>query len=140
MWTIDASVWTNADSPTESGSELSRVFLSHIASTRSLVVVPTLLRVEVAGAISRIRQDPALGLAYADRLGRLPFIQWIALDASLSERAAYLAAERGLRGADAVYAAVAVAHGCQLVSMDRNHLNRPPKSFECALLSIRHWK
>ena len=37
-----------------------------------------------------------------------------------------LAAEHGLRGADAVYAAVAIEAGCTLVSLDGEHLTRLP--------------
>jgi predicted nucleic acid-binding protein len=35
-----------------------------------------------------------------------------------------LAARHGLRGADAIYAAVAVQSGCTLISLDNEHLTR----------------
>jgi predicted nucleic acid-binding protein len=38
--------------------------------------------------------------------------------------AANLAADYSLRGADAVYATVALAHGCDLVSLDHEHITR----------------
>src|SRR4051812_7264690 len=100
MLTIDASVWVNADSPTEEGSEGSRAFLDQVASTGVQVIVPTLLRVEVAAAISRTRQDSALAREYARRLAQVPFIQWVSLDEQLAEKATILAANHGLRGAD----------------------------------------
>jgi predicted nucleic acid-binding protein len=124
MLTIDASVWVNADSPAEPESASSRAFLDQVAATGTTIVVPTLLRVEVAAAISRTRKDAALAREYSEKLATLPFVRWISLDASLAERAAALAADHGVRGADAVYAAVAMAHGCDLVSLDREHFTR----------------
>lgn len=124
MLTIDASVWVNADSPTEPGSAVSAEFLKRIAAANTQVFVPTLLRVEVAAAIARGTKDSEVALAFAEKLSNLPFLRWIALDDALAARAALLAANHGLRGADAVYAAVAITHGCQLVSLDREHLIR----------------
>jgi predicted nucleic acid-binding protein len=124
MLTVDASVWVNADSPTEPESASSRAFLDQVAAARTSIVVPTLLRVEVAAAISRTRKDVALARDFSEKLAALPFVRWIALDASLAARASVLAADHGLRGADAVYAAVALTHGCDLISLDREHLTR----------------
>lgn len=124
MLTIDASVWVNADSPHEPASAASRAFLDRIAAAQTRIIVPTLLRVEVAGAISRVRKDAPLALEYSERLSALPFVRWIALDDSMAARAAALAAAHGLRGADAVYAAVALAHDCELISLDHEHLTR----------------
>jgi predicted nucleic acid-binding protein len=126
MLTIDASVWVNADSPTETGSRESRAFIDHVVASNTVVIVPTLLRVEVAAAIGRARRDAKLAREYSERLAMLPFIRWVGLDGALAERAAGLAAEYGLRGADAVYAAVALAHGCELISLDGEHLERLP--------------
>jgi len=54
----------------------------------------------------------------------LPGQIWITLDDSLTEEAIQLATEHRLRGADAVYAAVARRHGTTLVTWDRQQLNR----------------
>lgn len=132
MLTIDASVWVNADSPSEPESVLSRAFLDQISAVQTPVIVPTLLRVEIAGAISRTRKDLALAREYSERLSAIPFIQWISLDFSLSQQASNLAADHGLRGADAVYAPVAVAYKYDLISLDHEHLIRLP-----AVLSVR---
>jgi len=124
MLTIDASVWVNADSPSEPDSASSRAFLDQVAAAGTIIFLPTLLRVEVAAAISRTRKDAALARDYSERLAALPFVRWIPLDVSLAAQASALAAEHGLRGADAVYAAVAMAHGCALISLDGEHLTK----------------
>src|SRR5947199_310793 len=126
MLTIDASVWLNAESPAEPHHPDSRALLDRVAAAQTTIIVPSLLLVEVAGAISRTRQDPILARDYAIALAVLPFVRWVVLDEGLATRSAALAAEHGLRGADAVYAGVAIAHGCDLVSLDREHLTRLP--------------
>ena len=60
----------------------------------------------------------------AEALLALPSVRWVALDDSLARLAAELAAKHRLRGADAVYAAVALSHRCELVSLDQEHLTR----------------
>jgi predicted nucleic acid-binding protein len=109
MLTIDASVWVNADSPTEENYASSRALLDWVANRQTPVVAPTLLLVEVTAAISRVRGNSALARDYAARMAVLPFIRWIALDEPLAAQAAELAAQHALRGADAVYVAVAMS-------------------------------
>lgn len=124
MLTIDASVWVSGDSPNEPDSASSRAFLDRVATESTVVIVPTLLRVEIAAAISRVRNNPVLAKEYSEKLAALPFVQWVTLDPALAEHAARLAADHFLRGADAVYAAVALVHGCELISLDQEHLTR----------------
>ena len=124
MFTIDASVWVNADSPAEPHQPDSRALLDLLFARGLSIVVPTLLPAELAGAIARTRGDSALAEEMATALLALPTVRWIALDDALARRAAELAARHRLRGADAVYAAVALTHGCELVSLDREHLTR----------------
>jgi predicted nucleic acid-binding protein len=54
----------------------------------------------------------------------LPNVIVVALDEALGYQARALAAQYGLRGADAVYAAVAQQAGCTLISLDHEHLTR----------------
>lgn len=124
MFTIDASVWVNADSPAEPGQPDSRSLLDLLFARATPVVVPTLLLPELAAAIARTRGDSALAQDMVTAILALPTVRWIVLDEGLSRRAAELAATHRLRGADSVYAAVAQAHGCELISLDQEHLTR----------------
>jgi len=124
VFTIDASVWVNAYSPAEPGQAASLALLTTLLSVGTKIVVPTLLPVEVAGVIARTRGNPDLAEQMAAALRALPSLQWVPLDDLLAERATQLAARHRLRGADAVYAAVAWLHGCDLVSLDHEHLGR----------------
>ena len=117
-------MWVNADSPAEPHQAESRALLDLLFARGLPIVVPILLPVELAGAIARTRGDSALAEEMAKVVLALPAVRWIAVDDALARRAAELAARHRLRGADAVYAAVALSHRCDLVSLDREHLTR----------------
>jgi predicted nucleic acid-binding protein len=124
MYTVDASLWVNGFDQREAGHSTSRQLLE-VLRTRALpITVPNLVLAEVAGAISRTRNDPVRAEAFATALGRLPNVTVVALDVALGDHARVLAAQHGLRGADVVYAAVAQQAGCTLISLDSEHLTR----------------
>jgi len=124
MYTVDASVWVNGFDQRESGHETSRQVLELLRAQTIPIIEPILVLAEVAGAISRTRQDSARAEAFALTLGQLPNVTILPLDEALGQQALALAAQHGLRGADAVYAAVAQQAGCTLISLDREHLTR----------------
>lgn len=108
----------------EPGHEQSRQLFERLAQAESPIFLPYLACVEVAGAISRTRQNPAQAQAFVVAMRHLPNVVFIPLDLALSEQASNLAAQYGLRGADAVYAAVALEYGATLISLDHEHLTR----------------
>lgn len=123
MYTIDTSVWVNATEPGEPDHATSRAFLRSSAARAVPVVVPTLVLVEVSAAVARVR-----GERHSARITSL-VARWKAttfhdLDGVLANTAAVLARAHRLRGADAVYAAVAQQFGTTLISRDREHLTR----------------
>lgn len=125
MWTIDTSVWVSASEPTQAHHAESRAMLHALRQRGASIVLPNLLLVELSGAIARLRSVTRAGQAV--RIVRqLPAITFVALDDALAERARQLAATHRLRGADAVYAAVAQAWNTTLVSLDNEHLTRLP--------------
>jgi predicted nucleic acid-binding protein len=124
MFTIDASVWVNSFDQRESGHEQSRQLLEYLGQAGTPIVVPNLVFAEVAGAISRTRQNPAQAQVFVATMRQLPNVSVIPLDSALAEQASTLAAHHGLRGADAIYAATALEYGCTLISLDREHLTR----------------
>jgi predicted nucleic acid-binding protein len=124
MFTIDASVHVNALNPTETGSQESQLFLKKISSRPWLVFSPTLLLVEVAAAIARAFDDTERGLTMAQAIRGLPGQTWVSLDETLADESARLASKHRLRGADAVYAAIARRYGTTLITWDRQQLAR----------------
>ena len=124
MFTIDASVHVNALNPIEEGSPESQAFLEQVFRRPWPVFSPTLLVVEVAAAVARVFGDAGQEIAMARVVWGLPGQIWVPLDKALAKEASRLAAEHRLRGADAVYAAVARRYGATLVTRDGQQLDR----------------
>jgi predicted nucleic acid-binding protein len=121
---VDASVWISSLSPGEVGHLPSRRWLTAHLGTGGQVIAPALLLVEVAGAVARRSGDALLGELAMNAVLILPALYLIELDGRLSMHAARLAADLRLRGADAVYVALAHQLGIPLITWDREQLTR----------------
>ncbi len=125
--TVDASVFVNALSPTEDGSDKSLAFLDKLRKSKTPLIQPTLFFPEVVASIARKQDDTETALLLAQELKNFPALTLIDLDDSLADFASEIAATYRLRGSDSVYAAVALRFGTQLVSLDKEQLERLPK-------------
>ena len=126
MYTIDASVHISALNPAEAESTTSLAFLTLVQQRRYPLFCPTLLPVEVAAAVARALNDAERATALATALQDWPNQTFIPLDEALMDRAINLAASTRLRGAGAVYAAVAHQYNTILVTLDQQQLQRLP--------------
>lgn len=124
MYTLDASVHINALNAAEPGSAASQACLQQLLAQRQAIFSPTLLLVELAAAAARALNDAALALELTQAVRGLPGQVWVSLDDALAAEAAQLGAEARLRGADAIYAAVARRYGATLITRDRQQLER----------------
>ena len=115
---VDASVWVSSLIPADVFHAVSRGWLRQQVAEREQLVVPALMLAEVAGAISRRTHRPADGRSAIDVLLRLGALRIVAIDGRLGKAAATLAAMAGLRGADAIYAALAQHLSLPLVTWD----------------------
>jgi predicted nucleic acid-binding protein len=129
---VDASVWV---------SRLVAAVAHHVRVIRwfdareaegGLFIAPSLMLPEVAGAISRRTGAARLARRATRALLALPSLRLVVLDAELSEQAAELASDLSLRGADAVYAAVALRLEVPLVTLDREQRERSAAAIEVA--------
>lgn len=123
-YTVDASVFLNAFNPSEPDHTESNRLLALLQERAVPIIVPTLILPEVAATISRVRGDAELARGFTDALRRLPNLTLIALDRILAQQAADMAAQRRLRGSDAVYTAVALRFGSTLITLDREQHDR----------------
>ena len=126
MYTLDASVHVSALNPHEPESAASQALLRLLHQIGIPLFCPTLLPVEVAAAVARRGDDPKRAVTLAALLRDWPNQTLLPLDRALADRAANLAARLHLRGADAVYAAVAQQSGTVLITLDRQQLERLP--------------
>lgn len=97
-FTVDASVLLNAFNSPEEGHEESKALLARFGERAIPVIVPNLLRVEVAAAVGRGRGDAGVARRFAETLLRLPHLVAVPLDDRLAATAAGLAADQRLRG------------------------------------------
>jgi predicted nucleic acid-binding protein len=125
-FTIDASVLVSALSPTEGRSEESLLLLETLRDDPRPVVLPTLVRPELAGALIRRTGDAGLAREAAELAFLGGQVIFVDLDARLTDEAADLAAGAGLRGADAVYVATARRFDAILVTLDATQRAKLP--------------
>lgn len=124
LLTIDSSVFVSAARPSEIGHAESTVFLAWVRNKRTRLFLPTLVMAEVAAALSRTGSDPGLAHQYALAVGQLPNTVMVALDEGLARQSAAIGAQHRLRGADAVYLASAALFAAELITLDREQLER----------------
>jgi len=124
LLTIDSSVFVSAARPSEPGNVESKAFLAWVRSERPRLFLPTLTLVEVAAALSRTGAATNLAQQYALAIGQLPNLVLVPLDDGLARQSAALGAQHQLRGADAVFLASAAVFAAELVTLDREQLQR----------------
>lgn len=130
--TIDASVFVSAFTPTEPAHQASKSFMLGVREQSLPIIVPVLVLPEISAALSRGQGKPELGLAFVQELRNFPSTTFIDVDDSIATLAVEIAANNRLRGSDAVYAAVALRFGTELITLDKEQLERLPK-----VLSVR---
>jgi len=123
MFVIDASVYVSRLRREEARHAESTRLLEAVAARRATVLCPEILLPEVAAALACGLDDPDFAYRAAAHLRRLPGHRFIVVDRVLSGLAARLAAERRLRGCDAIYAALARREGVPLVTWDEQQRN-----------------
>jgi predicted nucleic acid-binding protein len=124
MRVVDASVWMGRLVPQDVHYASSRHWLEVYTARGGLLVAPILLLAEVAGAIARRLGSVELAERATQVLLQVPGLRLVPLDAQMGQASAQLAAEFGLRGADATYVAVAHHLGVPLVTWDRQQGER----------------
>jgi len=130
--TIDASVFVSAFMPTEPGHQASKLFMLTVREQSIPIIVPVLVLPEISAALARGQGKPELGKAFVEELRNFPSTTFIDVDEIVADLAVDVAANHRLRGSDAIYAAVALRFGTELITLDHEQLDRLPK-----VLSVR---
>lgn len=125
--TVDASVFVNALSPDEDGSDKSAEFISQLKQEGVAIIQPTLFVPEVVASIARKQDSADIALEILRELRKISNLTLVDLDDDFADFASEVAAKNRLRGSDAVYAAVALRFGTELITLDSEQLNRLPK-------------
>jgi predicted nucleic acid-binding protein len=121
---LDASIWVSYLLPSDALHAPTRAWLGPWLTGRNGVVGPEIVLPEVAGPMARRSGSPALGHRSVRALRLIPRLDLVKTDDVLIANAVRLAADLGLRGADAMYVAVAHLRGLPLVTWDQEQLTR----------------
>lgn len=124
MPVIDASVYVALINAKELSHDDARSWFQLAASSARPIVAPSILLAEVAAALSRGADDPALAHRVIERLARSRIIQLQPVTQTLAELAAAIAADHRMRGCDAIYLALAVQLNDTLITLDQQQLER----------------
>ncbi|MEY3902188.1 MAG: hypothetical protein RL189_1494 [Pseudomonadota bacterium] len=127
MPVIDASVWVSFFLESDAFHSKARDLMRSLTQTPSETIrIPTLALVEVAGTISRVTGSSILAnksIRIMESLG----VESHDLDESLARLATELASHLAVKGADAVYIALARDLADSLVTFDKQQRERAAK-------------
>jgi predicted nucleic acid-binding protein len=130
VFVIDASVYVSRLRREETRHATSTQLFAVLATQKASVLCPEILVPEVAAALARGLDDTGFAFRVAVHLRALPGHCFVAVDRGLSQLAARLAADRRLRGCDAVYAALAQREGIPLITWDEQQRERAVPAIE----------
>jgi predicted nucleic acid-binding protein len=133
---VDASVWISVLIASDANHAVSRDWMWRWVDDGKTFVLPLLILPEVAGSVARRTQVPALGDAAAASILNDPSISLVAIDRPLAALAAEHATRFPLKGADAVYTALAEREGLPLVTWDGEQLARAAGRIEVRLPTV----
>lgn len=121
---VDASVWVASVLDKDAHHEISLAFMHRFLMERQIATVPLLVWAEIAGAVARRTGDTDKGMKVAELIAAKTWVRGVPLDASLAGESMRLAAKLRLRGADAVYVALAATCREPLITLDAEMLER----------------
>ena len=124
MPVIDASVYVSLTNESDRHHGRCVSWLGETLETDESLVAPSLLLVEVTASIRRLTGDGKLAARVGDELQALELVELVPLTLERSKSAAMIAAKTAVRGADAVYLALAKERRETLVTLDRQQLER----------------
>jgi predicted nucleic acid-binding protein len=122
--TIDASVFVSAFMPIEPAHQASRKRMMRIREQSIPIIVPFLVLPEISAALARGHGKPNEAKAFVLELRSLTNVTFIDLDSGIAALAVEIAANNRLRGSDAVYGAVALRYGTELITLDKEQRER----------------
>lgn len=123
-YTVDASVWVSFFDQSDLNHDLTVEFLRKIQKEKSTLFIPSLALVETACAIARRARDSKKGMQVAELMQKTFPIKVISDTSLLTQNAIEQGCGSFLRGADAVYMAVALMTKSSLVAWDEELLKR----------------
>jgi len=120
----DASIWASCLIPEDVFHSTSTHWLKMQHNQGANLFAPTILITEIAGVIRRQTGQATLAHRAVNTLLEITGLTLIEMNYTMVQKASELAADLGLRGADAYYVAVADYFQIPLVTYDEDQFNR----------------
>lgn len=130
MFCVDASVFVSAARQQEVHSEKSERFFKKVVDEKSQIFLPEIVISEVASALMRATHDKESTNAFISALRNVPNFVFTPVDRNLADRSVEIILKTELRGADALYVALAVSYGIPLITLDKEQLSKGKKIAE----------
>ncbi len=124
MIVIDASVWVSFFVKQDVNHAGTQPWLTKILTNQVAIAAPILLLAEISGAMSWRLGRADLGKRIINHLLAIPSLRLVSTGHALGIQAARIAARHQLRGANALYVAVADQLSIPLVSWDKEQIQR----------------
>jgi len=124
MMVVDASVWIGLLLPDDLHHAASRRWVRAWGEAGGIITAPTIFLPEVAGAIARRTRNTGFGTRVIADILADPTVYLVAVENELAEAAGAIAATHRLRGADAVYVALAAHLGVPVITWDQEQIER----------------
>jgi predicted nucleic acid-binding protein len=124
LYVVDASVWVSRFLPADVHHDPSHCWLGEQVARGEPIAAPLLVLAEVAGAVARRTGLSELGAHAVSLMQHLPNARLVPVDAELAQLGARVAAQLRLRGADALYVALAHRLDIPLVTWDQEQRER----------------
>ncbi len=121
---VDASVWVSRLVLADSHYAASRAWLAARTDAGEVLAMPSIVLPEVAGAVARRTGSGQLARRAASVLQKIPGVRLAPVDQEMTLLAVDLAASLRLRGADALYVALAQRLSVPLVTWDEEQRRR----------------
>ncbi len=127
MYCIDASVILSAIRPKELPSAKSQDFLNSLKQEGLKIFCPEIIIPEIASGLFRATKDAQVSHDFSLAIRDLPNFSFVAVDSRLADLAVWIITETGLRGADAIYVALAYDYQLELITLDKEQLQKGRK-------------
>jgi predicted nucleic acid-binding protein len=119
---VDTSVWISRILEDDSNHQAAKAWTDSYLLNGGILIAPALFVTEIAAAISRQTRQPSYARAIIAQLHGMFNLQLVAIDEELIDGATEIATDLGLRGADALFVALAARLNVPLVSFDNEQL------------------
>ncbi|MEX2598136.1 MAG: PIN domain-containing protein [Dehalococcoidia bacterium] len=124
MYVVDACVWVGRFVRKDAHHLPSRSWLDGTIQRGETMALPAIALPEISGSVARQTNSTGLGAKAVSLIQELPNVRLVPVDRLLAELAAKSASELRLRGADAIYIALASYLGIPLVTWDNELIRR----------------